>query len=130
MGNAYSLKGFYLAEDFVVKSFDKRLEAGTKSDIVNVKLNKQNGVTRTVGYKELNINELNNLKDYSKKVSENAVDEIKSGYIKPSPCEVSKPCDYCPYIHLCLKNSNNIDYRQTKKVNLNSFKEGGHEERV
>lgn len=130
LGNSYSLKGFYLAEDFVVKSFDKRLEPGTKSDIVNVKLNKQNGVTRTVGYKELNINELNNLKDYSKKVSENAVEEIKSGYIKPSPCEASKSCDYCPYVHLCLKNSNNIAYRQTKKVNLSSFKEGENAEGV
>jgi len=127
LGNSYSLKGFYLAEDFVVKAFDKRLEAGSKSDIVNVRINKQNGVTRTNGYKELNINELNSLKKYSQTVSEMAVDEIKSGYIKPTPCDVSKPCEYCPYVHLCLKGSNNINYRKSSKVNLESFKENEDE---
>ena len=123
MINTYSLKGFYLAEDFVVHAFDKRLEAGSKSDIVNVKLNKDNGVTRTIGYKELKINELNALKDYAKKVSENAVDEMKSGYITPNPSEVSKPCEFCPYDHVCMRKSCGIEYRKANKVNLESFKE-------
>lgn len=127
LGNTYSLKGFYLAEDFVVHAFDKRLEAGMKSDIVNVKLNKSGGVTKTIGYKELDINSLNGLKDYAKTISENAVEEIKSGYIAPSPSDVSKPCEYCPYVHICMKNSNNLQYRQSKKINLDSFKEEENE---
>ena len=121
--NAYSLKGFYLAEDFVVTAFDKRLEAGAKSDIVNVSLNKTGTVTRTRGYKELNSDELNNLKKYAKEASENAVDEIKSGFILPSPSEVSKPCEYCPYVHICLKESCGVELRKTNKVDLTSFKE-------
>ena len=116
-----------MAEDFVVKAFDKRLEAGTKSDIVNVRLNKAGEVSRTIGYKELNINELTKLKEYSKKVSELAVDELKSGFVSPSPSEVSKPCEFCPYIQACLKNSCGIEYRNSKKINLESFKEEENE---
>lgn len=127
--NTYSLKGFYLAEDFVVKAFDKRLEAGCKSDIVNVRLNKSSGVAKTIGYKELESVELNLLKDYSKKVSVQAVDEIKSGYIMPSPSDVSKPCEFCPYAHVCMKSSNDIEYRKSGKINLTSFKEA-EDERV
>lgn len=123
LSNTYSMKGFYLAEDFVVKAFDKRLECGGKSDIVNAKLNKSGGVTKMGGYKELDINELNRLKTYSKVVSEKAVEEIKSGYISPIPSEVSKPCEYCPYVQICLKNSNNVQYRKANKINLDSFKE-------
>lgn len=121
--NTYSLKGFYLAEDFVVKSFDKRLEAGDKSDIVNVKINKNGSVAKTIGYKELSSDELNRLKNYSIGVSERAVDEIKSGYILPTPSGVSKPCEFCPYKHICLKQSKEIAYREPKKVDLSSFEE-------
>ena len=123
LGNTYSLKGFYLAEDFVVHAFDKRLEPGSKSDIVNVKITKKDEVSKQGGFKELDINEMKRLKEYSKQVSENAIDEIKSGYIKPNPSDVSKPCDYCPYVHVCLKSSNNIQYRKSKSVELDSFKE-------
>ena len=125
--NTYSLKGFYLAEDFVVRAFDKRLEPGDKSDIVNVKLNKNNTVSKTIGYKELNINDLNKLKNYAKSLSENAVDEIVSGYIEPTPSGVVKPCEFCPYVHICMKNSCDIKYRAVNKVNLDSFKEVDNE---
>jgi ATP-dependent helicase/nuclease subunit B len=127
IGNTYSLKGFYLAEDFVVKAFDKRLMPGMKSDIVNVTLTKTESVRKTIGYKELESNELLMLKNYSKQVSENAVDEIREGYIKPSPSEVSKPCEYCPYVHVCMKSCNEIEYRKASKVDLDSFKEEQNE---
>lgn len=127
LSNTYSMKGFYLAEDFVVKSFDKRLEAGMKSDIVNVTLTKTNAIRKTIGYKELASNEISSLKEYSKLVSEQAVEEIKSGFIAPTPSEVSKPCQYCPYVHICFKSSNEICYREAKKVNLESFKEASND---
>lgn len=125
--NTYSLKGFYLAEDFVVKSFDKRLEVGMKSDIVNVKINKSGSIAKLGGFKELSVNEFNSLKEYSKMVSENAVDEIKSGFICPTPSGISKPCEYCSYAHICLRNSNNLEYRKVKKIDLDSFKEDEYE---
>ena len=123
LGNTYALKGFYLAEDFVVKAFDKRLTTDSKSDIVNVRISTKDKVVKTIGYKELEINSLKDMKNYSKAVTETAVDEIKSGYIKPTPSEVSKHCDYCPYNHICMKHSNDISYRKANKINLNSFKE-------
>ena len=125
--NTYSLKGFYLAEDFVVKAFDKRLAAGVKSDIVNVTMTKNDSVRKSGGYKELELPDLEKLKTYAKTVSEIAVEEIKSGYIASSPSEVSKPCEYCPYVHVCLKECNNITYRKTNKINLESFKEVGND---
>ncbi len=121
--NIYSLKGFYLAEDFVVKSFDKRLVAGMKSDIVNVKLNKDESISKMRGNKELNSKEMSRLKNYSKLVSEKAVEELKSGYIAPSPSGLGKPCEYCPYVHVCLRSSSNVEFRPTNKVDLDSFKE-------
>ena len=79
--------------------------------------------TKYNGYKELELNEMSMLKNYAKTVSEQAVDEIRSGYIAPNPSEISKPCDYCAYRHICMKNSSAIKYRQASKVNLDSFKE-------
>ena len=123
LGNTYSLKGFYIAEDFVVKAFDKRLQPCAKSDIVNVTLTKTGDVRKSIGYKELESREMDNLKSYAIKASENAVEEIKSGFIAPSPSDVSKPCEYCPYVHICLKSCNDITYRKAGKINLDSFKE-------
>ena len=122
--NSYSLKGFYLAEDFVVKAFDKRIEAGGESsDIVSAKLKADGSVAITSKDKQLDSTDMNVLKEYSKKVSELAVDEIRSGYIKPSPTEKDCFCEYCPYVHVCLKNSSNVQCRPSNKVTLDSFKE-------
>lgn len=122
-GNPYSLKGFYINEDFVVKAFDNRLVAGMKSDIVNVNMTSSGKARKTRGYKELESNQMDELKNYATMVSEKAVDEIRSGYIRPVPCELSSPCEYCPYSQICLKDANQIEARQTKDVNLTSFEE-------
>ena len=95
-----------------------------KIDIVNVSLTSANVARKFGGYKELEHDEMKDLKTYSQKVSVKAIEEIKSGYIKPSPCIISKMCDYCPYVHVCLKSSNDIKYRQTNKVVPESFKGG------
>ena len=91
-------------------------------DYVFIKRNKQNMVSKTNGFKELSTLEFNRLKEYSKAISENAVEEIKSGFIKPTPSAVSKPCEYCAYMQVCFRNSNKIQYRNSSKVDLDSFK--------
>ncbi len=121
--NPYSLKGFFVNEDFVVQALDKTLQPGEKSDIVNIKMNRQGKANKTIGYKELEDVEMQDLKNYSKLVSEQAVDEIRSGYIKPSPSDVSNPCEYCPYVHVCMKDANAIESRVAQKVKPSSFKE-------
>jgi len=126
-GNSYALKGFFLNEESVVSALDKRLLPGDKSDIVNIRMNKENKAVRTIGYKELTVDEMRALKEYSKTLAEQAVEEIKSGYIKPSPCEISKPCEFCDYSHICLRKSSGIEYRQTEKIVPESFKRGEYE---
>ena len=86
-------------------------------------MNKNYLATRTTGYKELNAEEMGKLKKYAIDVSNNAIDEIRSGYIKPSPTDISKPCDYCPYIHICMRATNGIRYRRSKKIVPASFDE-------
>ena len=122
--NAYALKGFFFNDESVVRNMDKRLVPGVKSDIVNIKMSKSGLANKTNGYKELEYNDIENLKTYSKSVSENAIEEIKSGYIKPSPVDIGKICDYCPYAHVCMRRSNDVKYRESQAVNLDSFKRG------
>ncbi len=62
------------------------------------------------------------LKNYAKLISNKAVEEIKTGNIAPSPYKDA--CKYCPYVQVCLKNSNKTNTRGLMQVNLNSFKEG------
>ena len=127
IGNSYSLKGFFENDERVVHALDARLQPGDKSDIVNVKMNKDFVASRTLGYKELNNDEMNSLKKYSIELSNNAIKEIKSGYIEPTPSSLSKPCEYCPYAHICMRATNGIKYRQSKKILPSSFKGDEHE---
>lgn len=121
VANTYALKGFYENETNIVHALDKRLGPGEKSDIVNVRMNKDGLAYRTIGNKELRAEELEKLKDYSTIVSEQAVEEIKSGYIEPTPSVVSKPCEFCPYVHVCMRKSNDIKFRPSNKVTIDSF---------
>lgn len=119
--NPYILKGFFVNDINVIHDLDNTLNPGEKSDVVNLKMNKE-GLAYKYG-KALEEQEYNNLKNYSYLVSRQALAEIKSGNVVPSPSEVSKPCNYCPYKSICMKDSNGIDYRPAKKINIDSFKE-------
>ncbi len=119
--NPYMLKGFFVNDEKVVHALDTRLSPGEKSDIVNLKMN-NSGLAYRYG-KAIEEQEYHALKNYSYEVSKIALREMMSGYISPSPSDVSKPCNYCPYKHICMKNSNGIVERSVKKVNLDSFKE-------
>lgn len=123
IGNNYALSGFYLNENFVLNAFDKRLDAGVKSDIVNVNMTKSGTARKTRGYKELDNNQLLQLKNYAKQVSEQAVEEIKSGYISPSANDNKEACKYCPYSQICLHKTCGKSARQTMDVKLTSFEE-------
>lgn len=126
----YKLNGFYLADNSIVEAWDKRIRTTTKSDLMNLTLNK-NGEIRvdSRSTKILGPNDFGNLLKYSLNVSKNAIEEIKGGYIATSPIkfgEQSTSCDYCPYLAICRKNSMDIAMRNKKKINLTSF--GGNNE--
>lgn len=112
----YTLKGFFENSEEVVLAMDNRLEPGTKSDIVNIKMTSSGLARKYSGYKELTRQEMNNLKDYALKVSAMAIGEINSGFVTPSPSEVSEPCNYCPYVHVCMNKSNNVKCRPAMKI--------------
>jgi len=121
--NSYAFKGFFLNEDFVLTAMDTRFEPGYKSDIILTTMDQQFKAGLTKGVRKLTSNEMQTLKSYAKIVSQNAVDEIRSGYIKPSPSGNKNPCGYCPYNHVCLKNSANRVERSVLPVSIDSFKE-------
>ncbi len=121
--SSYSIKGFFENTENVVKNLDTRLTPGQKSDIVNVTMSKDN-IARKYSDKELQPSEMKSLKDYSKIVSTQAIEEIKSGFVLPSPSQVSSPCNSCPYSHICLKNCNGVAERKAKNISSKSF-EGG-----
>lgn len=118
--NTYSLKGFFENTEENVKNLDNRLQPGEKSDIVNLTVAKT-GLARKFGDKELQPSEMQTLKDYSKQVSALAIEEIKSGFIKPTPSGVSLLCDSCPYVQICLKKSNAQQERSAQQVGIDSF---------
>lgn len=121
--NPYALKGFFINEDFVLKAMDNRFETGFKSDIIQTIMDEKGKAGRTKGVTKLEFGEMLNLKNYAQKISEQAIEEIKQGYINPTPSANKKPCTFCPYSHLCLKDSANRLLRQSNTVTSNSFKE-------
>ncbi len=118
--NNYSLKGFFENTEDNVKNLDNRLTAGDKSDIVNITLSKEN-LARKYSDKELTTSQMELLKNYAQTVSKQAIHEIESGYILPTPTGVNSPCESCPYNQICLKDSNAVVQRKPKQVDIASF---------
>lgn len=121
--NRYMFKGYFLNEDFVVRAMDKRLNIGDDSDIFDITVNKDYKAGRTKDVKKLESDQFKSLQRYAQKVTEQAVEEIKSGYILPSPTDVGDACKNCAYKHICLKNCADRKVRVSGSVNLDSFKE-------
>ncbi len=115
----YKLDGFFENTEEVVHSLDNTLDAKGKSDVVNMSLTKD-FVARKSDH-ALTEQEMQYLKNYSINVATKAVKEIKSGYIQPNPTKVKLMCDYCPYKHVCLKDSNGIKPREVLGVEKDSF---------
>ena len=80
--------------------------------------------------KVLTPSEMERLLQYAKQISVGALAEIDLGKFKASPLKfdsMHNACTYCPYLTLCSKASNNIEFRETCKVNKDSFLGGEHE---
>lgn len=126
----YKLNGFYLNDNSLSEAFDKRIKSNLKSDLMNLSLNKDGEIkvdSRTT--KILSPATFNRLLDYSLDLSKLAIEEIKSGYIQPSPIKFSEydsSCSFCKFLPICRKNSLNIPSRQSLDINLDSF--GGNYE--
>ncbi len=124
LGNSYALNGFYINENEVIQAFDKRLIPGMKSDIVNVNMLNSGLARTTIGYKEMKSETMSKLMNYAKQISDDAIVDMRSGFISPTPSGISKPCRYCPYMQICMRKTDGIDYRQDVSVLPESFEEG------
>lgn len=127
--NIYKLAGFYTDNDSLASAYDINLTQNLKSPFVNMTL-KKDGTLSKRSDKILTSSDMQSLMDYSKQVSINALNEICEGQFKASPLRFSKQknaCQYCPYLTLCSKSSNNVDFREVEKVDINSFKNTGGE---
>ncbi|MCH5163725.1 MAG: PD-(D/E)XK nuclease family protein [Clostridiales bacterium] len=84
--------GFMLKDEAIMSAVDSSCGDGD-SEVFNLK---------TVGRNDalLSPEEMDCFIDYAVKVSENAITEIKGGYVLPSPCGI-KECGYCEYGCLC-----------------------------
>ncbi len=119
----YSLVGFFEDDEQILTALDKRIMDIKTSDIVNLAVTKD-GKANKRNKKILSADEFNLLKKYSVKVSNQAISEIKSGFILPSPNDVNDYCESCPYLQICLRTSNNVSCRKSQKITIDKFKGG------
>ena len=118
--------GFYTDDESLIDAYDINLASNLKSEFVNMSLKKDGSFSKRSD-KVLTTSEMDNLLDYSKKISIKALSEIDSGVFKASPLKfdsMTNACTYCPYLSLCSKSSNNIPFREMGKVNKDSFTGG------
>ena len=127
--NIYKLIGFYTDNQDLAEAYDIDINSKLKSEFVNISLKKDGSISKRSD-KVLTQSEIENLMQYAKDISINALNEIMVGKFAPSPLKsdsLHNACTYCPYLGLCSKTSNNIPYRETCKVNKDSFIGGDHE---
>ena len=126
--NIYQLNGFYTNDNDLIKVYDKSLKPKNKSQYVNMSLLADGSIRKSE--KVLTPSELERLMQYAKFISVKALDEIACGKFNASPLQWASnrnACTYCPYLVLCSKHSNSVEFREMCKVDINSF-EGGENE--
>lgn len=93
----YLMRGKTLNDDAVISATDVNLSENKSSDVVSIKI--KNDGTLYANAEVLSKDELKAYMKYAIKLSENAVNEMNSGFIKPSPFK--DECEYCSYGGMC-----------------------------
>ncbi len=107
----YPVQNKYLSEEFnfsmlgktvntseVIYATDNTLSAGEKSKVVSVSINKKDGLP-SKNSAVLSPIDMDKYIKYAKLVSAQGVDEIRSGFITPSPYDGA--CKYCQFGGMC-----------------------------
>ena len=118
----YKLNGFYTENLDLITAYDINLTSNLKSNFVNMSLLKDGSIKKTE--KVLTESEMDNLLKYSKNLSVKAINEIQQGKFNASPLKIGSKfnaCTYCPYLSLCSKSSNKVEFREVGDVNKQSF---------
>lgn len=127
--NIYKLLGFYTNNLDNANAYDINLQSTRKSEFVNISL-KADGNLSARTDKVLTESEMETMLNYAKQISIKAINQITSGIYNASPLkfdERKNACNYCPYLVLCLKSANNIEFREVEKVTKDSFLGGNNE---
>lgn len=134
----YKMNGFLLKDIDVIKNMDYSLSFDNpKSRFVPITIKSNEDVKNRnsfelsrAGQKFLSEEEFENLKKYNEKLCEKAADEIRSGYIEPSPIRKgddkdTMPCAWCEFAGFCgLENSKfSAGRRCDSSVDIESFGE-------
>lgn len=130
--DVYRMKGFMLSDCEAVLSMDKTLsKENPRSKFVYPEV-KTSLKGDEIEFKSnsclLNKDEIKSMSSYALAVAEKGIDEIISGYVKPSPYKSlgQLPCEYCEYRKVCGISSN--DYksaREPNSTNAKDFYKGG-----
>ena len=85
--------------------------------------------------KVLSSSEFEDIKEYTEKLSLNAIEEILEGYIEPSPLSLSESdglarCSYCEFSGFCGLEKARLKSGRicSAKINANSFKQEASDE--
>lgn len=134
--NIYKFEGFLLSDIDIVKHMDNNLSfERPESDFIHLKIKKN---TKNINEnkfeisgtsnKNLSSEEFENLKNYTNELCKQAVREVLSGNIEPSPTKTKQDgeldtCRYCKFAGFCgLEKSKNKDGRTLfAEVNAKSF---------
>lgn len=111
------LEGITVNTDENINATDIGSIERKSSDIVKLKFTTTGKIHKTNSH-VVTEEEMQNRLNYAVKVAKNGVNEILSGYIKPSPLSTS-PCEYCSYGGMCFKNvkdDNSVRKESAKKI--------------
>ena len=108
----YQMRGRTVDEEEILSATDVNLLNDKTSEYVSVKINKDGSSSKRSEI--LTQEEMQSYLKYALKVAENAIDEINSGFIKPTPYKDA--CNYCKYGGMCGFDMENGVERQCKNV--------------
>jgi ATP-dependent helicase/nuclease subunit B len=128
---SYKNKGYIIKDEHVVVNMDTDLLSNKTSKTIPVKFINAKGTSnpdeRDFG-KEGNLltqEQFESITNYILEIEQNAVKEIMSGYIKPSPLVIGdkSPCHYCAYKSVCgLESTDMPDGRKAiKDIEFHNF---------
>lgn len=134
----YKMNGFLIKDIDVIKNMDYSLSFDNpKSKFVPIAIKSNDDVRNRnsfelsrAGQKFLSEEEFENLKKYNEKLCKIALEEIKSGYIEPSPIRKgddkdSMPCTWCEFAGFCGKENSRFagGRRCDSSVTIENFNE-------
>lgn len=119
----YQLKGKTLKEDGIINASDNRLEIDElKSDIVEVKFNKNDAEKRTLSAyaKVVDFNTLKNFSDYAIELISTACKDILKLNITPNPLVLGSddPCKNCKHFALCRFDENLKNFKRSPQIKI------------